>query len=454
MPDLRMTPRTSNTANCDTHDRGNECVSDKALSSFLQLIEASLAQKSFVTLVLAKPRKSQTPLTPPTQHQADAVRLTVRAITLKGQPILCVVTSHATRDETQNHTVPDGFLRLREWLEHAFSHAHLLTTHEEIQLLTSKKGKRSLSRRKTSLAQVSQSSAHDRQKQRVIAQDRPWLTALGITDAQHQVVPAMSRKWKQINKFVEVFAGALDKANLPAARKVSVADFGSGKGYLTFAVHDFLTTTLERSVDVMGVDLRADMVDLCNAAARRLTLSGLRFEEGDVSRSVPAKLDVMIALHACDTATDHAIHVGVRAGASVILCSPCCHKQLRPQLMSPHPLRPLLQHGVHLGQQAEMLTDGLRAMLLEACGYETQVFEFVALEHTQKNKMILAVKRNVVLETAGGKTTDNAEMLSQVRELKSFYGIRDQCLETLLEASGLLRPSSAAPAPRASPRMD
>ena len=111
-------------------------------------------------------------------------------------------------------------------------------------------------------------------------------------------------------------------------------------------------------------------------------------------RSVaPPTLDVMIALHACDIATDYAIHTGMRAGASIIMCSPCCHKQIRPQMQSPHPLQPMLQHGLHLGQQAEMVTDGLRALLLEACGYETQVFEFVSLDHTNKNKMILAVKR-------------------------------------------------------------
>jgi hypothetical protein len=408
MPDSGMTPIVA---------------PDHPLENFMALIEASLAQQTFVKLVLAKPRVSQPP-------QTDVQRLAVRAITLKNQASLCFVTSHATRDVTQNFSVSDGLLALRESVTHRFSHAHLLTTDEEIQLLTSKKGKRTLSRRKSTQTEAKSSDSHDHQKQRLIQQDRPWLTALGVTDAQQHVVPAMSRKWKQINKFVEVFASALDKANLPANHKVSVADFGSGKGYLTFAVHDFLTTTLQRSTDVLGVELRADMVKLCNAAAAKLKLSGLRFEEGDVSRSVPDKLDVMIALHACDTATDHAIHVGVRSGASVILCSPCCHKQLRPQLMSPHPLQPLLQHGVHLGQQAEMLTDGLRAMLLDACGYETQVFEFVALEHTQKNKMILAVKRSTA--------TDTAPVLSQVRELKSFYGVRDQCLETLLRDSGLL----------------
>jgi hypothetical protein len=172
------------------------------------------------------------------------------------------------------------------------------------------------------------------------------------------------------------------------------------------------------------------MVDLCNGIVERLGLLGLRFEQGDVSSYAPRRIDVMIALHACDTATDHAIHIGIRGGASIILCAPCCHKQLRPQLLSPHPLRPILQHGVHLGQEAEMLTDGLRALLLDACGYLTQVFEFVSLEHTAKNKMILAVK----LQNA----PDAGKLLAQVQEIKGFYGIREQCLESLLKADALL----------------
>jgi len=172
------------------------------------------------------------------------------------------------------------------------------------------------------------------------------------------------------------------------------------------------------------VELRADMVALCNGVVQRLGLEGLRFEQGDVSTVAPPAIDIMVALHACDTATDHAIHTGLRAGARIIMCSPCCHKELRPQLLSPHALRPLLKHGVHLGQQAEMLTDGLRAMLLDACGYDAQVFEFVALEHTNKNKMILAVKRE--------QPTSSDAVWAQIRELKGFYGIQTQCLETLL----------------------
>jgi SAM-dependent methyltransferase len=296
---------------------------------------------------------------------------------------------------------------------------------EETQLLVGKKSTATLLRGKPHAAAGAKVS-HDREKHRFLDLDRAFLTELGVTNAQHQLVPAMARKWKQINKFVEVLDHALDASGLKTAPRIDVVDFGSGKGYLTFAMHDYLRHTLGLPATVEGVELRNDMVDLCNGAAGRLALDGLRFEQGDVSTVVPESIDVMVALHACDTATDHAIHTGVRAGARVIMCSPCCHKELRPQLLSPHPLRPILKHGVHLGQQAEMLTDGLRAMLLDACGYDTQVFEFVALEHTNKNKMILAVKRK------SEKPAD--EVWRQIDEIKGFYGIRDQCLETLLKA--------------------
>ena len=224
-------------------------------------------------------------------------------------------------------------------------------------------------------------------------------------------------------RFLEVIDAALAASPLAAQQRIEVLDFGSGKGYLSFALHDHLRHALGRDAQVTGVEIRPDLVALCNGIVERLGLQGLHFELGDVGSYAPRAVDVMIALHACDTATDLAIHMGIRGGAAIICCAPCCHKQLRPQLLQPHPLQPILQHGVHLGQQAEMLTDGLRALLLDACGYDTQVFEFVSLEHTAKNKMILAVKR--------AQPAAKEPLLQQVRDIKAFYGIRDQCLETL-----------------------
>jgi len=375
----------------------------------------ALADQPFTKLVLSKPRAAA----------GDLVRVTVRPVTLKGVPMRSFVYTHATRDITKNLDADDARAALRELLAERFDNAHLFTDREEVQLLTSRKGKQTLLRHKAAPCAAEARATHDREKQRYVDQNQPFLTALGVTNEQHQIVPAMARKWKQINKFVEVLDHALQSTTLKDAARIDVVDFGSGKGYLTFATHDHLRHTLGLPAHVAGVELRADMVTLCNDAVQALALDGLRFEQGDVRSVVPPKIDIMIALHACDTATDFAIHTGLHAGASIIMCSPCCHKELRPQLLSPHPLRPILKHGVHLGQQAEMLTDGLRAMLLEACGYETQVFEFVALEHTNKNKMILAVKR-------AQAPADADALWRQIADIKGFYGIREQCLESLL----------------------
>ena len=145
----------------------------------------------------------------------------------------------------------------------------------------------------------------------------------------------------------------------------------------------------------------------------------------------------MIALHACDIATDVAMHRGVASGAAVILCSPCCHKQLRPQMRSPPLLQPMLRHGIHMTEQAEMLTDTLRAMLLQSRGYDTQVFEFISPEHTGKNKMVLAVRRAQPLPAE-----QQAALRAQVADLKAFYGVREQYLESLFDAD-----DGAAPPP-------
>jgi len=389
------------------------------LDRFMAACEGALHEGGFERLLLAGYRGPQ----------PDLKRVAVRAIELRGEPHLSFVYSHERRDLTQNLPLAEGLQRLRALIGSEFANAHLHTPQQELQLAVSRKGRASLrSGRRESAA--SGPASHNREKQRWLSLDRPFLAALGVTDAQQRLVPAMARKWKQINKFLEIIDAALTASPLATQQHIEVLDFGSGKGYLTFALHEHLRHALGLDARVTGVELRADMVELCNGIVDRLGLQGLRFEQGDVGSYAPRPVDVMIALHACDTATDHAIHRGIRGGAALICCAPCCHKQLRAQLLQPHPLRPILQHGVHLGQEAEMLTDGLRALLLDACGYDTQVFEFVSLEHTAKNKMILAVKRS--------QPAANDVVLEQVRDIKAFYGIQEQCLESLLKADALL----------------
>ena len=388
-------------------------------TEFLTCLRNSVIEHTLVKLVLGKYRGKE----------ADLRNIVIRALILKGHECLSFVYRHHTKDITKNFPLAEGLDAIRMLLDGDFKSAHMFTATETIQIEFSKKGKCMVNRNVVTAA-VAPTPEHDREKQRLIDPRHPFLRALGITNAQHQVLPSMSRKWKQINVFLDILHHALLASPLTAAPRMDVVDFGSGKGYLTFATHDFLRNSLGREAVVTGVEVRADLVRFCNAVVQKLNMAPLGFREGDVQSYTPAALQIMIALHACDVATDLAIYQGIRAGAAIIMCAPCCHKELRPQMQIPPVLQPLLRFGVHLGQEAEMLTDTLRALWLEAAGYETQVFEFIALEHTSKNKMILAVKR------PGAPRREQA--LAQIKALKDFYGIREHRLETLLTADGLV----------------
>jgi hypothetical protein len=390
-----------------------EKAPDAQRVQFLTLLGKSLAADTFVKLVLAKYRGAE----------PELLRVIARRLTVRGEPCLSFTYRYKTKDVTKNIPVAEAIAAIGEELGTAFENAHLLTSTQDIQLAISRKGKYSLRTGRAEIAEVPPEE-HDREKQRFLELDRPFLAALGVTDAKHRLIPAMARKWKQINKFIEVLDHAFASSGLKGAKRVRVVDFGCGKGYLTFAVHDYLTNTLGLDARVTGVELREDLVQLCGAAVARLGTEGLSFEQGDIRSHAAEPIDIMIALHACDTATDYAIHAGIRSGASIVMCAPCCHKEIRPQMHTPLLLRPMLQHGIHLGQEAEMLTDGLRSLLLESEGYESKIFEFVSLEHTSKNKMILAVKRP--------HPADPAPVRDQIRQIKDFYGIREQSLEKLL----------------------
>jgi hypothetical protein len=388
--------------------------------AFFEELRSNLAADSVSKVVLAKYSGMEQGL----------VRVTVRPLVLKDVASLSFVWSYRTKDITKNSEQNQGVEELRALIETGFSRIHLLTSTEDIELASTKKGAWTL-RRSPVKREVDANPSHDRAKSRYLTLDQPFLITLGITDKQHRLIPNMSRKWKQINKFAEVLDQAIQHSHLSDRAAVSAVDFGSGKGYLTFALHALLTGTLEKKANVIGVELRPELATLTEDAARVSALDGLSFVCGDVSSFAPAKTDIMVALHACDTATDHAIHYGISAGAQIIVCSPCCHKELRPQLSAPgalpEVLQPLLSHGVHQGVQAEMLTDGIRALLLEAHGYETKVFEFISPEETSKNKMILGIKRPGTL-TAERKDA----LLQQVIELKDYFGIRVHTLESLL----------------------
>jgi SAM-dependent methyltransferase len=296
--------------------------------------------------------------------------------------------------------------------------------------------------------------SHDRPRDYLVPATAPWLRSLGVTNNRGQPLEAMAGKFRQINKFVELLSHLTTEAGLIAPAKpldaafatqppssdfhpspftlhspsplasrpsprLRIADMGSGKGYLTFATAAFFGPRAE----VLGIETRPELVELCNRLARENALTTLRFTAGTITDAPLEPLDILIALHACDTATDDALHHGIKSGAKLLVVSPCCQKELRPQLTAPAVLADALRHGIFQERQAEFVTDALRAQLLEWAGYKTKVFEFVSTEHTAKNLMIAAIK----VRDPGTPTDATAE---KIRAFAKFYGIHTHRLAT------------------------
>ena len=205
---------------------------------------------------------------------------------------------------------------------------------------------------------------------------------------------------------------------------VHIADMGAGKGYLTFALHELLTQRMNMDVDIKGVEIRSDLVLKINEIIKSSGLKGMEFVESSIEAYHPDKLDVLIALHACNTVTDDAIASGIKAGAELIVCAPCCHKQIRQEMERSGKVDAITRYGIFLERQAVMVTDTIRALVLEYFGYKTQVMEFIEMEHTPKNVLLVGRKSNGYI--------DRPEILRQIDDIKARFGIERHYLETLL----------------------
>ncbi|MCS6759980.1 MAG: SAM-dependent methyltransferase, partial [Candidatus Devosia euplotis] len=269
------------------------------------------------------------------------------------------------------------------------------------------------------------STDHNRAKNRPLnGTEEPWLKALGIAGKDGVVRNDAQDKYRQINKVVEIFAPLIEgiKAEQPL-----IIDMGAGKGYLDFALYDYLAG-IKRQVGIVGVEMREQLVADGNATAQASGFGGLSFQAGTILDFDASGADAVIALHACDTATDDAVYKGISAGASLIAVAPCYHKQIRRQMEVGQPinlLKPLLRHGIFLERQTEMVTDTLRALLLEFNDYKTRVFEFVSDARTPKNNLIVGEKN-------GRVGRDREVVLGQISEIKTMFGIDRHYLEGLL----------------------
>lgn len=359
----------------------------------------------------------------PVHRAAELLDIVFRPVELQGELKLSAVYHYQTKDVTKNFLLADALTVLTGQLGQNFKNAVLFTPTQDVRLSYNKKMEPAVIVSKASVVTPA-NLQHDQAKQHLIKlTDNAYLRELGVLTESGQIAQNMSAKYKQINKFIEILAGLIKNSPLADAKDISAVDMGSGKGYLTFAVYDYLVNTLKQSAHVSGVEVRQNLVELCNQIADNVQFTGLHFSQATIQSYSAKPTDIVMALHACDTATDDAIYQGIMAQATIIIVSPCCHKQIRSELHVTNELGDITQYGILKERLAEMVTDTLRSLVLEAHGYKTQIIEFISDEHTHKNLMITGVKTQAV--------SDKDKILEKIASLKTLFGIKDFYLDSL-----------------------
>ncbi len=389
-------------------------MSAENIEKFIRSFANSLHEETFVKMTLGNYKGDD-------EHLQ---KLLIRLIKTKNGIRLFFLFRYDTRDTVKNYSFSKGLQILKVLLGKDFYAGHMFTTENNFQLDIGKKGRSRLNVAKPTFTTKPQIE-HDRKKSRPVDPDSFYLKALGITMDSGEIRAKQQDKWKQINKFIETLGKLFDNSLLKDKKKIKIVDMGSGKGYLTFATYDYFKNERKIDVDVIGVDTKRQLIELCNGIAQSSEFRGLKFVHGFIDDYDLENTDILIALHACNTATDDAIYKGIKTEADLIVVSPCCHQEIRPQIKSPALFENILKHGIILEREAELITDGLRSLLLEMSGYSSKIFEFIATEHTPKNNLIVGTRLN--------EPNDADKFYQQIQSIKEFYGIESQRLEALLK---------------------
>lgn len=400
-----------------------------SLTEFRDLLCDSLARDACWGIVLSQPfRRSAggstaTNESASTQASRPLHKLTARPIELSGERRYQLAERREKQEFHHNLTAEELLVRITAELGERFEQADLFTPEADYSARVIRDLVLRLTTRKPSKSPPP--LTHDRRKQYLIPEGRscPFLTEIGVMTPAGQVKAAKQAKFRQVNRFLEFVDDVLPE--LPPTGVLRVIDFGCGKSYLTFALHYLLTELRGRDVEIIGLDLKTEVVGDCQRIAEKLGCRGLRFEVGDIAGySAAGSVDLSVSLHACDTATDVAMAQAVRWQAKVILAVPCCQHEVFG-LLTDDSLPGLLRHGILKERFAALATDALRAAFLETVSYRTQVIEFIDLEHTPKNLLLRAVRTDHPAPAAK----------EHYEQLKSLLGLSDFELERQLSAS-------------------
>lgn len=353
-------------------------------------------------------------------------KVVVRPVEIKGEIHLQFSYFDDKRDITKNY-LADAASKVDELLALPFRNIFVESAEGNVQVNISKKGKAVVSEPKSAKTHAETNFAHDRQKSRLLSAENaePFLKAVGIMTTDGKIRADMQRKFKQINEFLRL-VDETDSFQAFAGQPVHLVDFGCGNAYLTFAIYYYLHDILKLDAHVTGIDVKSDLIERHKEKVKSLGWDQLDFQVGQIADYKPATIpNVVLALHACDTATDDALAQGIRWGSKLIVCAPCCQHELQAQMSRvdmPEQLLPIFKDGIFFERMGDILTDTFRATILRIMGYRTDVTQFVPIEHTAKNLMIRSVKTSPM---------GNAHWVEEYRNLKSFWQVTPY-LEKLL----------------------
>lgn len=384
------------------------------IDKYFEYLDQMLVDGKFMKLTLSKKRDKASTLK----------NIFVTRLELKAGPHLSFTYRYNTNDTVKNFSYEEGINMLRQHVMEDFFYSDLFGVGVHWALMIFPHGKVNLkSTDQNELLKVDDN--HNRQKKRYVPTQGhgSYMLDLGIFDRHMQPKNTSMDKFKQINRYVEILSPEISA--LPELGEYHVWDMGSGKGYLTFALYDYMVNEMGKHTVMTGVEFREDLVNKCNQFSNRAKFVDLKFVQGNIQEVEMEKTNILIALHACDTATDDAIYRGIQQNSQLIVCAPCCHKQVRRDMGSDHEFGAITQHGILKERQAEIVTDSIRSLILEAWGYKTKVFEFISSEHTAKNVMIIGRKMHFSKEVFDQK-------MQQVEELKKQFGLTSHHLQTKL----------------------
>jgi 2-polyprenyl-3-methyl-5-hydroxy-6-metoxy-1,4-benzoquinol methylase len=387
------------------------------LAEWLSALGQAQAEVRLVKLALNKP----------TPNAGDLKSIDVRPLLIKGEVKLSFTYHHKTNDIVKNYTFDEARALIIANLSDKFANARLFTLDADLQL--TRQGDGHAIHHHPPSEKHAPKLDHNRAKNRILSSNKGWMHGLDLSDALGVILPTAQDKYRQINKYIEILDGLIKQ--LPADEVLNIVDMGAGKGYLTFALYDHLTNTLKRQANVTGVEFRPELVKLCNDIASAAGFMNLNFVQGIIEDYDCSGANIVIALHACDTATDDAIAKAIKANAALIVVAPCCHKQIRREIekgQGKHDLDFLMKYGTYVERISEMVTDGMRGELMELSGYKTNLFEFISDSHTAKNVMIVGVRQDQSVR-------NEAKLKASIEAIKARFGIGKHYLEGLL--SGL-----------------